>query len=57
MIHQSDPAVFDRIIVWLDAYQESLDQLRRYDEATRLRDIIHQLGLFRIETFGVPSPA
>ena len=53
----TDSDTFDRIIVWLDAYQESLDQLRRHDEATRLREIVHQLGLFRIETFGVPSPA
>lgn len=50
----TDSDTFDRIIVWLDAYQQTLEKLRKPEAAERIRQIAHELALYRIEVFGKP---
>lgn len=45
----------DRMIKFLDEWQQSLDRLRQPERAERLRAIAHELAKFRIEMFGDPK--
>ena len=42
----------ESIVVWLDQFQQELDRLRKPAEAERVRQIAHELALFRIDFFG-----
>jgi len=44
----------DRMIKFLDDYQQALDRLRQPERAERLRAIAHELAKFRIDVFGEP---
>ena len=42
----------DRIVVWLDQFEAELERLRKPEEAMKVRQIAHDLAVFRLEFFG-----
>ncbi len=44
--------MFDRMCLLLDRYEQQMERLRRPEQAERIRQIAHELTLYRIETFG-----
>ena len=51
----TDAQMFDRMCLLLDNYQQQLERLRRPLHAERIRQIAHELALYRFEIFGVTS--
>src|SRR5260221_7904713 len=51
----SDPHMLDRIVYWLNSYQEGLERLRKPEEAMKIREAMHILAKHRIEKYGDPG--
>lgn len=50
----TDAQMFDRMALLLDEHQQQLERLRRPQHAERIRQIAHELALYRIEIYGKP---